>query len=190
MPERSRRDCSPCNYLLHLGCCLVSDKTRSRRRLCAPCMYSRNDKHPHSLPEIPGQPGGKQVYELLRAPLVAVGDIEIIDRFAFEIEIRLEKREMLALEFGHDKDLVCPVDQFLGDSLRCKSVRARGLRFVLFRVAEEVLRSRAAGTGPVQTKSSLVVLHRESGTPWGARLGSVYAHLDPLRVCVRGFCLR
>ena len=23
-----------------------------------------------------------------------------------------------------------------------------------------------------------------------ARLGSVYAHLDPLRVCVRGFCLR
>jgi hypothetical protein len=35
---------SLCLQLSHLGCCPVSNKTRSRRRLCPPCVYSRKDK--------------------------------------------------------------------------------------------------------------------------------------------------
>lgn len=94
---------------------------------------------------------------------------------------------MLVLEFGHDKDLVCPVDQFLGDSLRCKSVRACGLRFVLFRVAEEVLRSRAAVAVAGADEKQFGCASPGIRNAGGARLGSVYAHLDPYGFACAGF---
>ena len=81
---------------------------------------------------MPRKPGGDQVYELLRAALVAVGDVEIHNRFASDIQVGLKERKMPVLELGHDEDLVRPVKELLSDLLHGKRVRAGGSRFIVF----------------------------------------------------------
>jgi len=77
------------------------------------------------------KPGSKQGYELLRATLVTVGDVQINNRFAFQLEVGLKEREMSVLDFGHDEDLVGPVDELLSDFLHGKVRRAGRTRLVL-----------------------------------------------------------